>query len=87
VKQIDAARRALEQGGLTEALRLLAHYRRSYPRGALLPEAEIVAIEALARQGATQSAQARAEAFLRRSPADPHAPRVRRWLATSSQSP
>lgn len=82
VKQIDAARRALRQGAAAKALGILAHYRQRFPKGALLPESEVVTIEALAHQGATRSAQARAEAFLRRSPRDPHAPRVRRWLAS-----
>ena len=63
-----------------EALRLADQYRSDYPNGELAPEAEVVAIEALAARADQPALAARAARFLARCPSDPHAARVK-WLA------
>jgi outer membrane protein assembly factor BamD (BamD/ComL family) len=65
---------------LGEALRIADQYRTDYPNGELAPEAEVVAIEALAARGDQPALAARAARFLARYPSDPHAARVG-WLA------
>ncbi|WP_433926358.1 tol-pal system YbgF family protein [Sorangium cellulosum] len=59
-------------------LSLLDEHRAEFPEGRLAPDREIIAIDALVRRGRADQARARAEAFLARFPASPHAERVRR---------
>lgn len=78
--RLDEARRALEAGNVSGALSTLERYDRDFPRGALIPEARVVYIEALVRHGHHAKAQAVARQFLARYPRSPHAARVHSML-------
>lgn len=80
VALLDAARTAVSSGATAEALRLAERYRTEFPNGALSPEAEVVAIEALVARGAHADASERAGSFFARYPGDPHAARVKRLV-------
>ncbi len=79
VARLDSAREAFRAGAFDEAIRRVESYHREFPQGVLAPDAEVVAIEALAEQKERDEAAARAAAFLANYPADPHAAKVRRW--------
>jgi hypothetical protein len=68
---VEAAR-ATVRSDPREALRLLARRRAEHPAGALAQEADVVAIEALARDGRAAEAKAAAAEFARRYPGSPH---------------
>ena len=78
--ELDRARSKLSSGDPKGALAVLDDYARTYPRGRLGLEAEVLRIDALAQSGDMQSAKKRAEAFLKRHPKGVLAPRVRRYL-------
>jgi len=78
---LDEARSALRAGEGTRALGLLDAYSRTYPRGRLSLEAEVLRIDALAKSGQRQAARRRAEAFLTRHPKSVLASRVRGYLS------
>lgn len=78
--ELDRARSKLSNGDPKGALVVLDDYARTYPRGRLGLEAEVLRIDALAQSGDMQSAKKRAEAFLKRHPKGVLAPRVRRYL-------
>lgn len=77
---LDAARAKLGAGDASGALAQLDDYSRSYPRGCLVLEAEVLRIDALAKSGQKDAAKKRAEAFLRRHPNSVLASRVRGYL-------
>jgi hypothetical protein len=77
---LDAARAKLGAGDASGALAQLDDYSRSYPRGCLVLEAEVLRIDALAKSGQKAAAKKRAEAFLRRHPNSVLASRVRGYL-------
>jgi hypothetical protein len=77
---LDAARSRLSSGDAAGALSLLDDYSRSYPRGRLVLEAEVLRIDALAKSGQMGAARRRAEAFLKRHPNSVLASRVRTYL-------
>ncbi|HEY4188517.1 MAG TPA: hypothetical protein VGP07_25810 [Polyangia bacterium] len=77
---LDAARVALARGNAQGALFLLDEYVQTCPRGRLKLEAELLRVDALARNGQTELARHRAEAFLRRHPASVLAARARSYL-------
>ncbi|HEY5284593.1 MAG TPA: hypothetical protein VIM14_17510, partial [Polyangia bacterium] len=74
---LDAVRSTLANDDSVGALSFLAAYFRTYPRGRLLPEAEVLRIDALAKGGRSQAARQYALEFLRRHPTSLLAPRVR----------
>jgi outer membrane protein assembly factor BamD (BamD/ComL family) len=80
VSRIDTARAANATGEYDEAIRLIQRYHRDFPDGALAPDADVVALEALAAKRDRGEIGRQAALFLSRYPADPHAARVR-WLA------
>jgi hypothetical protein len=80
VDAVDAARSALARGDARSALSVLDAYARSYPRGRLALEAEVLRIHALDKSGQVESARRRAELFLRHHPKSVLASRVRRFL-------
>jgi hypothetical protein len=83
VALLDNARARESAADPAGALRVLDDYRRAFPAGALVEEAEVLRIEALrARGDASQTAQ-RASAFLARWPQSVHAPAVRAALAAA----
>jgi hypothetical protein len=77
---LDAARSRLNAGDASGALSRLDDYTRSYPRGRLALEAEVLRIDALARSGQRAAAEKRAATFLRRHPNSVLASRVRAYL-------
>lgn len=77
VELLDRARAASSP---REAVLIIESYQREFPEGTLAPDAEVIAIEALARLGAGAELRQRASRFLERYPMDPHANRVQRLL-------
>ncbi|HVR18178.1 MAG TPA: hypothetical protein VMS65_00735 [Polyangiaceae bacterium] len=77
---LDVARSKLGGGDARGALVVLDEYARTFPRGRLGLEAEVLRIDALSRAGETAAAKRRAEAFLKRHPKSVLAQRVRRYL-------
>jgi outer membrane protein assembly factor BamD (BamD/ComL family) len=77
---LDAARSRLDAGDASGALSRLDDYTRSYPRGRLALEAEVLRIDALSRSGQRAVAEKRAATFLRRHPNSVLASRVRAYL-------
>ncbi len=65
------------------SLRSLDQHREGFGDGQLTAERELLAIDALARQGRSAEARARADAFLARFPSSPYADRVRRIVGTN----
>ena len=80
---LERAQAALD-GKPAEALRLSREHEARFPRGALVQEREVIAIEALRRLGHTAAAQARAAQFERRFHGSVHAPRLERATDTSA---
>lgn len=74
---LDAVRGSLRAGNPSAALSALDAYSRSFPRGKLGLEAEVLRIDALAKSGQTAAARSRAEAFIKRHPDSVLASRVR----------
>jgi len=58
------------------ALSLTSELARTYPKGELVQEREVIAVEALARLGRSEEASRRAQAFVRRFPETPYAARL-----------
>ncbi len=73
---LDAARSTLASGDPEGALSFLNAYFRTFPRGRLRPEAEVLRIDALAKGGRMDAAQRYAREFLRRRPNSVLAARV-----------
>lgn len=84
-RKVAAARSLLRSGQPRAALLVLDEARRDFPNGELTQEREALAIEALRALGSTTEARRRAEAFLARYPASPHATLVRRALQAPPQ--
>jgi hypothetical protein len=78
VAALDRARSALWQSDFQSTLRRVEAFHAEFPRSALAPDAESLAIEALRGLGDAHAAAGRAERFLLRYPNDPQAPRVRK---------
>lgn len=74
---LDTARTSLAASDAAGALAALDSYARTFPRGRLKLEAEVLRIGALAKSGQTDVARKRAEAFLRLHPDSVLASRVR----------
>jgi hypothetical protein len=77
---LDAVRARLAGGDANGALAKLEEYARTYPRGRLVLEAEVLRIDALAKSGQRSAAKKRAETFLQRHPKSVLASRVRGYL-------
>lgn len=65
---LDVARSALGRGDAASTLVAVAEHERTFPRGALAEEREALAIQALALQGRSADARARADRFRKRFP-------------------
>ncbi len=72
---LDGARAALGTNP-RRALALTQEHARRFPRGALIQEREVIAIDALSRLGQTDAARRRASDFERRYPGSAHQPKV-----------
>ncbi len=81
VQALDRAREAMQADDPDEALRAVDAYQRDFGSGALAPEAEVLRIEALVRQGQMARARALGQQFLARHPSSPHARRVQSLLS------
>jgi hypothetical protein len=77
---IDGARAALARGDADGAIARLDHYARTFPRGRLDLEAEVLRIDALAESGRADASRAHARDFLRRHPNSVLAAHVRTRL-------
>jgi hypothetical protein len=84
VSLLAAARKALAAGNPQGALALLRRHERSWPRGELVQEREVMAIQALAASGAAGEARARADRFLQRFPGSTLSEAVRQARADSA---
>lgn len=82
IQFLDAARNASRRGHFSTALQKVEDYRREFPNGALVADAEVVAIDALIANNKRELARERSRLFLSRHPDDPHARRLRRVLTT-----
>jgi TolA-binding protein len=80
VQSLDRARVALGSGDASTALREIARYRRSWPRGVFLTEASVLEIEGLAARGERSLAAQRAAAFVAAHPDSPQASRLRAFI-------
>jgi hypothetical protein len=76
---LDAVRSTLANGNSVGALSFLDAYFRTFPRGRLHPEAEVLRIDALAKGGRTDDARKYAQEFLRRHPNSVLAARVQSY--------
>ena len=74
---LDRARLGLANGDARGALGQLDGYQRSFPRGRLALEAEVLRIDALAKLGRTSEARQHAQTFVRLHPNSVLATRVR----------
>jgi hypothetical protein len=80
VALLDSARRSLMGGDAQGALRVLEKHARVFSGGALIADAAVLRIEALAARGDTAGAISNARAFLSAFPRDPHATHVQDLL-------
>jgi len=85
VSALEVARASFRAGWFARARRLIDNYHRDFPHSVFGPDAEEIAIEALAATRDEAELRARAEAFLARYPRDPHAGRVEQLLRQSSE--
>jgi hypothetical protein len=79
-RKVATAQSLLRSGQPRAALLVLEETRRDFPSGELSQEREALAIESLRVLGNAAEARRRAEAFLTRYPASPHAALARRAL-------
>jgi hypothetical protein len=77
---LRAARTASKDASPARALELLDEHERRFPRGALVDERELFAIELLARQGRRAEASERLNAIRNRSPSSPYVGIAERML-------
>ncbi|GAC1352587.1 MAG: hypothetical protein NVS3B20_12710 [Polyangiales bacterium] len=63
-----------------ESLRLCDEHARAFPAGSLTQEREVIAIDALVRQGRRADAESRAERFKKRFPQSGHLRRIETLL-------
>ncbi len=84
IAAIDGIRAALRVGDGPRAERQLAAYRARFAAGTLVPEADLLALEAVAARGDGAATSAAARAYLARHPQSPHAARARALLAQTS---
>lgn len=67
------------------ALRMTREHASRFPRGVLVQERDVIAIDALVRLGALDEARAKARAFRARYPRSAHASRIATILGTEGQ--
>ena len=74
---LESARAKLAAGDSAAALEDVAKLAAQFPHGRLIPEREVLAIDALEARGDRAPARARALAFLAQFPSSPYAARLR----------
>ncbi len=77
LRAVDEARAAFVDNNPTLALERVDSYRRRFPSGRFLDEAEALEIQSLVALGRSEEARLRADRFLATRPASPYAQRVR----------
>jgi TolA-binding protein len=80
MRLLDGARHALASGDARSALSNLASYERSFPSGALRPEASVLKVRALLAAGDRTGAEALGQRVIERAPRSEHADAVRAAL-------
>lgn len=85
VAALDRARGALDSGRTDDALALLGHYLGDFPKGKLVPEAQVMRIEALAAQGDRARVAGEADRFLERFPNAPQKARIEKLRAEAGR--
>jgi hypothetical protein len=80
---LDAIRRTLEAGDAAGALAALDRYAHDFPKSMLAPEAIVVRIEALLKQGDRQRAAAIAHRFVASHPESPHVARIQSLIGSA----
>jgi hypothetical protein len=83
---LDESRGALARNDSREALRVLDRYAREFERGNLWPEAVVLRIDALLRQGDAPAARFLADQFEQARPNDSHVSRIQSLFATAGVS-
>jgi hypothetical protein len=78
---LEQARGAMGAGEPTRALSILDGYDVRFPRGAMVPEAAVLRVEALVKAGDRPAAYRFANAFLASEPRSPYAVRIQSLLA------
>jgi hypothetical protein len=86
VRLIDAARRALDVGDASAALRNVAEYRNQPHHQTLAPEAQYLEMEAYLALGDRASARRAARLLIARYPGAPHVRRAR-WVLDDQSDP
>lgn len=81
---LDRAKRTLEAGDATAALRLLDAHRVRFREGRLVPEAMALRVQALVAAGQRANAEKLGSEFLKSYPTSPLIARVRKLLATEN---
>ena len=79
-KLLSAARADFVRGDLRGAQRALDRLVRTYPRGVLVQEREVLRIDVLFANGKVEQARRRARAFVAAHPGSPHAAALRNIL-------
>ena len=77
LRAVDAARAAFVEHHPALALERVESYRRRFPSGHFMDEADALEIQSLAALGRNDEARARADRFLATRPDSPYAQRVR----------
>ena len=86
VESLQRARVLLESNRPAEALAEVGRYREAFPQGKLHPEAQVIEIEALVRQGNRERALSAARSFAARAPSSPLLSRLRSLLPELERS-
>ena len=81
VALLERAQRSLDVEP-REAVAITAEHRKAFPRGALVQEREMLAIDALLRLGDRAAAERRARAFERAFPSSSHRARLADLLSS-----
>jgi hypothetical protein len=80
VELLDGARQALARGDASRASEEVSRYEAEFPRGMLGPEAIVLRVEVLLRQGRRTAAEALARRFLAANPSGAYARRLEELL-------
>jgi len=86
VAELDMARSALDARTPDDALAALRRYLRDFPKGKLVPEAQVMGIEALAAKGDRARVSKEATRFLARYPNAPQRTRVEQLRAEAGEN-
>jgi len=85
IRAFERAQSALNRSDVGGARAALDTYDRTFPRGALALEAEVLRIEILGAEGDRPALRARARAFLDKNPSVPEARRIQNLLERSEE--